>query len=85
MLRLESIDFCGYLDDGFLPFLEAWGQGGFNVCLLLEDEGGKERYDLFGLEVGENVFEDQFRKYEFVCRMDLRLGSGMNRHVFPES
>ena len=72
MLDLESVDFFGDGDNGFGALLEVWCQGGYRVGFLLEDEGGKQRDYFFGLEVCQDILEDEFRQDELGRRMDLK-------------
>lgn len=60
MLGLETVYFFREADDGRFALFEARGQGRLDVGFFLEDEGREEGDDFFGLEVCEDVFEDQF-------------------------
>lgn len=85
MLGLISVDFFGDGDNGVPAAFEVRRQGGFGVGLLLEDKGGEQGDDLFGLEVCEDVFEDEFGEHELVCGMYLVRKTVSPRSELPQA
>lgn len=50
--------------------------------LLLEDKGGEQRDDLLGFVFRKDIFKDQFRQNQFVCRVNLPKRSESSRMGF---
>lgn len=63
---LRTLDALRERVDRREPLLQLRRHDGFDVRLLLEDEAGEERDDLFGLVCGERVLEDELGEDELV-------------------
>ena len=74
MSVLYPLDAVRDRHDGFQPFLQLRRDDGLDIRLLLENEAGEERDNLFGVICCERVLEDELREDELVRRVDLLGG-----------
>ena len=81
VLRLDGVDLLGNLDDHVLALFQARREGRLHVGLFLEDEGGEQRDDFFGREVGQHVFEDELGEDELVGAVDLACDFALELHT----
>lgn len=68
---LYVVDFFGDGDDGITAAFKVTCQGWFALGLLLEYEGGEQGGDFSGLEIREDIVQDELCEDEFVARVDF--------------